>query len=87
MERNLFAKIYSIDGRIVTLGHLTNVLGSYMYNYNKLEATDMSRERFLDMLDKLKKDKVVSNIETWEGLLQGEYINIRTGKVEKLYGF
>lgn len=87
MERNLFAKVHFIDGRDVTLGHFIDELGSRAYNYNTFKSIDMRREEFIAFIDKLKHDKIVSCVETWEGLLKGEYINIHTGKVEKIFGF
>ena len=42
---------------------------------------------FNQLLESLRNDNRVTKVETWEGLLEGEYINIHTGKIEKIYGF
>ena len=46
----------------------------------------MKRKSFMSLLESLKQDERTDRIETWEGLGLGEYINVHTGKVEKLFG-
>lgn len=87
MERDLFAKIYCNNGQKITIGHIVHELGEWMYNYNSCKSTKMERSTFHKLLESLKNDNRVTKVETWEGLLDGEYVNIHTGEIEKIYGF
>lgn len=87
MERDLFAKIYCNNGQKITIGHIVHEVGEWMYNYNSCTSTKMSRSAFNQLLESLRNDNRVTKVETWEGLLKGEYINIHTGKIERIYGF
>ena len=85
MKRSLFANVYLKDGRKIRLCHFVEPW-EYMYNYEKCKSTTMKRKSFMSLLESLKQDERTDRIETWDGLGLGEYININTGKVEKLFG-
>lgn len=85
MERDLFARIFLKDGRNILIAHFIEPF-EIMYNYNSCKGEDMNRQQFLTMLDGLKQDERVVRIATCNGLNKGEYINVHTGKVEKLFG-
>lgn len=85
MKRSLFADVYLKDGRKIRLCHIVEPW-EYMYNYEKCKSTTMSRKCFISLLESLKQDERTDRIETSDGLGLGEYININTGKVEKLFG-
>lgn len=87
MERDLFAKIYCKNGQKITIGHIVHKVGEWMYNPDLCKRTDMKRSTFKKLLESLKNDNRVAKVETWEGLLDGEYVNIHTGEIEKIYGF
>ena len=85
MKKSLFANVYLKDGRKIRLCHFVEPW-EYMYNYEKCKSTTMKRKSFMSLLESLKQDERTDRIETWDGLGLGEYININTGKVEKLFG-
>lgn len=85
MKRSLFADVYLKDGRKIRLCHFVESW-EYMYNYEKCKSTTMKRKSFMSLLESLKQDERTDRIETWDGLGLGEYINVHTGKVEKLFG-
>ena len=85
MKRSLFANVYLKNGRKIRLCHIVEPW-EYMYNYEKCKSTTMSRKCFISLLESLKQDERTDRIETWDGLGLGEYINVHTGKVEKLFG-
>ena len=85
MKKSLFANVYLKDGRKIRLCHFVEPW-EYMYNYEICKSTTMSRKCFISLLESLKQDERTDRIETWDGLGLGEYININTGKVEKLFG-
>ena len=85
MKRSLFANVYLKDGRKIRLCHFVEPW-EYMYNYEKCKSTTMKRKSFMSLLESLKQDERTDRIETLDGLGLGEYININTGKVEKLFG-
>ena len=85
MKRSLFANVYLKDGRKIRLCHFVEPW-EYMYNYEICKSTAMSRNCFISLLESLKQDERTDRIETWDGLGLGEYINVHTGKVEKLFG-
>ena len=85
MKRDLFARIFLKDGRNILIAHFVEPFEK-MYNYNSCKGEDMNRKQFLLLLDSLKQDERVERVETWNGLAFGEYINVHTGKVEKLFG-
>ena len=85
MKRAYFAKKKKKNGRKIRLCHIVEPW-EYMYNYEICKSTTMSRKCFISLLESLKQDERTDRIETWDGLGLGEYININTGKVEKLFG-
>lgn len=85
MKRSLFANVYLKDGRKITLCHSVEPW-EYMYNYDTCKSTDMNRKCFESLLESLKQDERTDRIKTWDGLGLGEYTNINTGKVERLFG-
>ena len=85
MKRSLFANFYLKDGRKIRLCHIVEPW-EYMYNYEICKSTTMSRKCFISLLESLKQDERTDRIKTWDGLGLGEYINVHTGKVEKLFG-
>ena len=85
MKRRLFANVYLKDGRKITLCHSVEPW-EFMYNYDTCKSTDMNRKCFESLLESLKQDERTDRIKTWDGLGLGEYINVHTGKVEKLFG-
>lgn len=85
MKTDLFANIFLKDGRKIEIAHFTEPF-EFIYNYTSCKSKDMNRKQFLLLLDSLKQDERVERVETWNGLAFGEYINVHTGKVEKLFG-
>ena len=85
MKTDLFANVLLKDGRKILIAHFIEPFEK-MYNYNSCKGEDMNRKQFLLLLDSLKQDERVEGVETWNGLAFGEYINVHTGKVEKLFG-
>lgn len=85
MKTDLFANIFLKDGRKIEIAHFTEPF-EFMYNYTSCKNKDINRKQFMMLLDSLKQDDRVVRIETWHGLDFGEYININTGEVEKLFG-
>ena len=85
MKRSLFANVYLKDGRKITLCHSVEPW-EFMYNYDACKSTEMNRKCFESLLESLKQDERTDRIKTWDGLGLGEYINVHTGKVEKLFG-
>ena len=85
MKRAYFANVYLKNGRKIRLCHIVEPW-EYMYNYEKCKSSTMSRKCFISLLESLKQDERTDRIETWDGLGLGEYINVHTGKVEKLFG-
>lgn len=71
MTRDLFARVY-FSGTHTTLGHFINDIGQYMFNYRTFKHTKINRETFLKLIDDLKKDPMVTRIEMWYGLSNGE---------------
>ena len=84
-EKESFANVYLKDGRKITLCHSVEPW-EFMYNYDTCKSTEMNRNCFISLLESLKQDERTDRIETWDGLGLGEYINVHTGKVEKLFG-
>ena len=85
MKTDLFANVFLKDGMKILIAHFIEPL-EFMYNYTSCKGEDMNRKQFLLLLDSLKQDERVERVETWNGLAFGEYINVHTGKVEKLFG-
>ena len=85
MKRSLFANVYLKDGRKITLCHFVEPW-EFMYNYDTCKSTDMNRKCFESLLESLKQDERTDRIKTWDGLGLGEYINVHTEKVERLFG-
>lgn len=85
MKTDLFANIFLKDGRKIEIAHFTEPF-EFMYNYTSCKNKDINRKQFMMLLDSLKQDERVERVETWNGLAFGEYINVHTGEVEKLFG-
>ena len=85
MKTDLFANVFLKDGRKILIAHFIEPL-EFMYNYTSCKKNKINRKQFMMLLDSLKQDERVVRIETWNGLDLGEYINVHTGKVEKLFG-
>lgn len=85
MERDLFARIFLKDGRKIEIAHFTEPF-EFMYNYTTCKRTDINRKQLIMLLDSLRRDDRVVGIATHSGLVLGEYINVHTGEVEKLFG-
>lgn len=85
MKTVLFANVFLKDGRKIEIAHFTEPF-EFMYNYTTRKRTEINRKQLIMLLDSLKQDERVERVETWNGLAFGEYINVHTGKVEKLFG-
>lgn len=85
MKKDLFAMLFLKDGRKILIAHFIEPF-EFMYNYTSCKKNEINRKKFMMLLDSLKQDERVVRIETWNGLSLGEYINVNTGEVEKLFG-
>ena len=85
MKKDLFAMLFLKDGRKILIAHFIEPF-EFMYDYTQRKRKDINRKQFFMLLDSLQQDERVVRIETWKGLVFGEYINVHTGKVEKLFG-